>query len=104
MLVPLQPSPADLWATDATLDLAGGERRPVRLLLNRMPPQGRLREEIAAELARRKLPVLEETLGNRSAFPAAFAQGLGVTEAAPRSAAAAEARALAEAIARLAKA
>lgn len=101
VLVPLQPSPADLWATDATLEMAAGERRPVRLLLNRVPAAGRLREEIAAELARRRLPVLEAVLGNRNAFATAFAGGLGVVEAAPRTTAAAEARALAEAIARL---
>ncbi|PWC30386.1 ParA family partition ATPase [Teichococcus aestuarii] len=98
VLVPLQPSHADLWAMDATLDVAAAERRPVRLLMNRVPPSGRLRDEIAAELARRGLPVLAPTLGNRTAFASAFAQGLGVAEAAPRGTAADEARALARAI------
>jgi len=102
VLVPLQPSPADLWAMEATLEQAAAERRPVALLLNRVPPSGRLREEIAAELARRKLPLLEPTLGNRTAFATAFGQGLGVAEAAPRGTAAAEARALAQAIENLA--
>ncbi len=102
-LVPLQPSHADLWATEGTLDLARAEKRVVRVLLNRVPATGRLREEIAGELARRKLPALDIALGNRNAFPAAFARGLGVTEAAPRSTAATEALALAEAIAGLAK-
>jgi chromosome partitioning protein len=101
VLVPLQPSPADLWATDATLEMAAGERRPVRLLLNRVPAAGKLREQIAAELAARRLPLLEEALGNRNAFAATFASGLGAVEGAPRTAAAAEAQALAEAIARL---
>ncbi|PHK96260.1 cobyrinic acid a,c-diamide synthase [Pseudoroseomonas rhizosphaerae] len=98
VLVPLQPSPADLWAMDATLELAAAERRPVRLLMNRVPASGRLRGEIAAELAERGLPVLEPALGNRTAFASAFAQGLGVAEAAPRGTAATEARALARAI------
>ncbi len=101
VLVPLQPSPADLWATDATLALAEAERRPVRLLLNRVPATGRLAPQIAAELARRRLPLLNEALGNRSAYASAFAQGLGVVEAQPRSTAAEEARRLAAAVARL---
>lgn len=98
VLVPLQPSHADLWAMDATLEVAAAERRTVRLVMNRVPASGRLRDEIAAELARRGLPVLEQGLGNRTAFASAFAQGLGVAEAAPRGTAATEARALARAI------
>lgn len=98
VLVPLQPSPADLWAVDGTLDLAAAEKRPVALLLNRVPAAGRLKEEVAAELRRRKLPLLDAALGNRTQFATAFRQGLGAVEAAPRSRAAEEARALAEAV------
>jgi chromosome partitioning protein len=103
VLVPLQPSAADLWSMEATLEMAAAEKRAVRLLLNRVPATGRLRDEITAELRRRGLPLLEATLGNRTAFAAAFAQGLGVAEAAPRGTAAAEARALAQAVEDLAK-
>lgn len=102
-LVPMQPSHADLWASEATLAMAAAERRPLRLVMNRVPATGRLRDEIMAMLAARGLPVLEPALGNRNAFPAAFARGLGVTEAAPRSLAADEARALATEILRLTK-
>lgn len=98
VLVPLQPSPADLWAMEATLELAKAERRPVALLLNRVPSSGRLGQEIATELQRRGLPLLVPVLGNRTGFATAFARGLGVAEAAPRSAAATEAAALAQAI------
>jgi chromosome partitioning protein len=98
VLVPLQPSPADLWATEATLALADGERRPVALLLNRVPAQGKLAEEVAARLRARRLPLLDPTLGNRAGFASAFAAGLGVTELAPRSMAAEEVRALAAAL------
>src|ERR1700733_10525186 len=37
-LVPVQPSPMDLWATRATLELARAERVPALLVLNRVPP------------------------------------------------------------------
>lgn len=98
VLVPLQPSLPDLWASEATVNLADAERRAYRLVLNRMPPTGKLRDVILAELARRNAPVLDERLGNRSAYAAAFALGLGVTESEPRSAAAAEIRALASSL------
>ncbi|MCU0889768.1 MAG: ParA family protein [Rubritepida sp.] len=98
VLVPIQPSLPDLWASEATFQLAEAERRPHRIVLNRMPHAGKLRDVVLAELARRKAPVLAERLGNRSAFAAAFALGLGVTESEPRGTAAAEIRALASSI------
>jgi chromosome partitioning protein len=98
VLVPLQPSLADLWALEATLEQARAERRRVVLLLNRASASGKLRDRVVAEIARRELPLLLPALGNRTAFAAAFAEGLGVAEAAPRGAAAMEARALAEAV------
>lgn len=103
VLVPLQPSPADLWAMDGTLELAAAERRPVALVLNRIPSSGKLRDEITAEIRRRGLPLLDAGLGNRTAFATAFARGLGVAEAAPRGTAAEEARALMRAVLEQAK-
>ena len=98
VLIPLQPSPADLWAVEGTLELAAVEKRPFALVLNRVPATGRLKEEVAAELRRRRLPLLDASLGNRTQFATAFQKGLGAVEAAPRSQAAEEARALAEAV------
>ena len=94
VLVPVQPSPPDLWAAEGTLKLAADEKRPARLVLNRVPATGRLRSGVEADIARHGYPVLTATLGNRTDFAGAFAQGLGVTESAPRSAAALELRAL----------
>lgn len=94
VLVPLQPSPLDLWAVRPTLDLAAAERREARLVLNRAPARGRLVEATRAALAREGAGLLDAALGNRSAFAQAMAAGLGVTESAPRSPAAAELRAL----------
>ena len=94
VLIPVQPSPPDIWAAEGTLKLAADEHRAARLALNRVPTGSRLRESVEADIAARKLPVLRSTLGNRTAFATAFAAGLGVTEAAPRSTAATELRAL----------
>jgi chromosome partitioning protein len=100
VLVPLQPSLPDLWASEATVKLAEAEKRALRLVLNRLPPSGKLREVVLEELARRKAPLMKESLGNRTAFGTAFALGLGVTESAPRGAAAEEVRALAASLRR----
>ncbi len=94
VLVPMQPSPPDLWAAEGTLHLAAEERRPVRIVLNRAPAAGRLRAGVEAALAQQGHPVLAATLGNRAGFAQAFAAGLGVTESAPRSLAATELRAV----------
>jgi chromosome partitioning protein len=94
VLVPVQPSPPDLWATEGTLKLARDEKRAFRLVLNRAPASGSLRAAVEAEIARQGLPRLEAVLGNRVGFAGAFAKGLGVTETAPRSVAAAELRAV----------
>jgi chromosome partitioning protein len=102
VLMPLQPSPADLWASDGTRRLAAEERRLLRALLNRVPAQGKMRDRVVAALAEQEVALLEQSLGNRAQFGAAFLDGLSVTEAAPRSAAAAEMRALATAVAALA--
>lgn len=95
VLLPLQPSPADFWASDATLKLAAAEGRYVAAVLNRVPPQGRLKDSIAAALVEKGVTLMAQTLGNRVHFATSFLDGLGVTEAAPKSQAAAEIRALA---------
>jgi chromosome partitioning protein len=94
VLVPVQPSPPDVWAAEATLKLAADERRPVWLLFNRVPTASRLSGVVRADIASRGLRALHSELGNRTGFALAFAEGLGVVEAEPRSAAADEMRAL----------
>ncbi len=94
VLIPIQPSPPDIWAAEGTLKLAAAEKRKAAMVLNRMPATGKLRETIFAQLQRDRKPMLTATIGNRTSFAAAFAQGLGVTETAPRSIAANELRAL----------
>jgi chromosome partitioning protein len=93
VLVPMQPSPPDLWAAKGTLDLAASEKRPTRIVLNRAPASGKLRADVEAQIATAGHARLATVLGNRVSYASSFARGLGVTEAAPRSPAAAELRA-----------
>jgi len=94
VLVPVQPSPPDVWAAEGTLKLAASEKRRAAVALNRLPASGKLRESVIAQLRAAGHPLLAATVGNRTGFATAFAGGLGVTEAAPRSIAANELRAL----------
>ena len=98
VLIPIQPSPPDLWAAEGTLKLAREEKRPACVVLNRVPAAGKLRDSMAGALAGLGLAPLAASLGNRTAYAQAFAEGLGVTEASPRSVAAAEVRALVTAL------
>jgi chromosome partitioning protein len=96
VLVPLNPSPPDLWAAEGTLKLAAEEKRKVALVFNRAPAASRLRKRMEAAIAARGLRLLATALANRAGFANAFADGLGVTEAAPASPAADEMRGLAD--------
>lgn len=99
ILVPVQPSPLDLWAMAPTLDLAKKEKTPFMLVLNRLPPRGKLTDAVRAEIAGNSLPLAAASLGNRSAFAASMMEGKGVVESQPNGTAALEIRQLADEIA-----
>ena len=96
VLVPVQPSAPDRWAAEGTLALAAAEKRRAALVLNRAPTSAGPLSKALGEMRATGHTLIAASLGNRAGFAQAFAQGLGVTEAAPRSAAAAEMRGLAE--------
>lgn len=92
VLVPLQPSPLDLWATGATLEMARDERRRALVVLNRVPPRSGLTDRVAAGLARMDATLAATRIGNRVALTRAMALGLGVVESSATSPAASEIR------------
>jgi chromosome partitioning protein len=96
VLVPVQPSPMDVWATRPTLELARQERVPALLVLNRVPARANLTAAMAAPLAELATPVALAQIGNRVALAASLADGKGISEAAPTSRAALEIAALAD--------
>jgi len=98
VLVPCQPSLLDLWASGATMALAAGERRPARVVWNRVPPRGKVIEEARTALDEAGHAALPASLGNRSAFTQSMHRGLGVVETEPRGRAALEVAALVAAI------
>ena len=98
ILIPIQPSPMDLWATQATLDQAKRESTPVLMVFNRTPTRGRLVDAVRKKIADLNVPVAQAVLGNRVAFASSMMEGKGVLESNPRHTATKEVRALAEEI------
>jgi chromosome partitioning protein len=98
VIIPVQPSPMDVWATKPTLDLAAQEKVPVLLVLNRVPPRANLTEAMLAKLGGLGAAVADSRIGNRVALATAMLEGRGITEASA-SRAAEEIAALAEEIA-----
>jgi chromosome partitioning protein len=95
VLIPVQPSPLDLWGTEATVKMARDERRPSLVVLNRVSPRSGLTDEIASDLTGSGVAISPARIGNRIALARAMALGLGVVEMAHATSAAAEINALA---------
>lgn len=91
VVVPVQPSPTDLWATKATVDLAKAEGKQVRTVMNRVNPTSKIFDTIRAELT----DVATTKLNNRVGYASALLEGRGITEIAPNSPAAQEIKMLA---------
>ncbi len=80
VIVPVQPSPMDLWATRPTLDLAKAEKRQAMLVLNRVPPRGKVADIITERAKDMGVPVADTMIGNRTGFAAAMMDGRGLME------------------------
>jgi chromosome partitioning protein len=102
VLIPVQPSPLDLWATEATLKMARDERRRMLIVLNRVPPRSSLTDDIAAQLAGAGVPIAAARIGNRVALVRAMTLGLGVVESTGTAPASTEINALAKEVRALA--
>jgi chromosome partitioning protein len=96
VLVPVQPSPVDVWATLPTLETTRREAVPALLVLNRVPARASLTAAMRAVLAQYDVGLASIGIGNRIALAAAFAEGWGVAESAAGSSAAAEIDSLAQ--------
>lgn len=95
VIIPVQPSPMDIWATQPTIDLAAAEKVPVLLVLNRVPPRARFVGEIVRDMRETGSEIADTQLGNRVSFASALIAGRGVTETSRGSRAAQEVRDLA---------
>jgi len=88
--VPIQPTPVDLWASEATLTIAAKERSPALLILNRVPPRASLTAEMMDDILALGAPLAEARIGNRVAFAGSMGEGSTILETAPGSKGASE--------------
>ncbi|WP_106752217.1 ParA family partition ATPase [Pannonibacter carbonis] len=98
VIVPVQPTLVDLWATGQTFEMARREDKAAVLVLNRVPPRSALTGDVAAAITASGFSRLDPVLGNRTAFAASMGQGLTALETDPRGKAAAEVLALVAAL------
>ncbi len=101
VVVPVQPSPMDIWATRPTLNLAAREGVPVLMVLNRVPARANLTEEMLVEAKAYGVKVARTRIGNRVLFAGALNEGLTAGEMVPNGRAASEISRLAREIIRV---
>ena len=90
VIAPCQPSVMDVWALGSVVTTAAKARRPLRILLNRMPARHSSLDEVLAELGDSRALLLATQIGNRIGFSQAMLAGRTAQETSRRSTAAAE--------------
>ncbi len=90
VLAPCQPSVMDVWALESVVATADKLKRPIRILLNRVPPRLGSLEEVLGALGKNRALLLATQLGNRNGYSKAMLNGRTAPEIARRSSAAAE--------------
>jgi len=99
VLIPVGPSPLDIWATHEVADMVKQERRRRRKLkaafvLWRVIPRTKIIDAAADALRQMKLPILRTQIHQRVSYATAMIEGRTVLDTARTSLAAAEIRAL----------
>ncbi len=107
ILIPVQPSPYDIWATadlvelvKQRIEITDGALKAA-FVISRAIKNTKIGAEIEEALAGYELPVLNSRITQRVSYPSTAAAGTTVLDRDPQSEAADEIRALAEEIAQL---
>lgn len=87
VIIPCQPSPADFWATNKTLEIIDKENKKKILILNRCPYQSKLVKNIDQFFAE---DITRFSLGSRIIFASSMFSGLTSLETEPESSASQE--------------
>jgi len=103
ILIPVQPSPLDVWATDDTVRLVQEAQQfkeaiEAAFVINRKIVNTAIGRDVSEAFEEASFAVLPASLCQRVIFAESAAQGLSVVEAAPESEAAREVAMLARAI------
>jgi chromosome partitioning protein len=103
VLIPVQPSPYDVWASADTVQLIKEaqqfkEKLQAVFVINRKIVNTAIGRDVVTALANFGLPVCDSALSQRVAFAESAARGLAVVEAEPQSEAAKEITSLARSL------
>jgi chromosome partitioning protein len=104
VLIPVQPSPYDIWATADLVDLVKQRREltdgklQAAFVINRTIRNTKLGQEVTEALTGYELPILATRIMQRVIYPTTAATGMTVFDADPKGDAAHEIRALAQEI------
>jgi chromosome partitioning protein len=95
LLIPVLPSPMDLWATARVEEMVGRahERNPelqARLVVNQIEPRNAMSRALSSVLCELELPALQQGLRRRAAYRTAALEGASVYELGGRGRAATE--------------
>lgn len=80
VLIPVQPSPVDLWAIKETYNTVAGESRQALCVFNRVVFRANITSECKQKLATLDVPVADTEIGNRVLFAASMESGLTVLD------------------------
>lgn len=100
ILIPVQPSPYDIWATADLVELVKTRialtdgRLQAAFVVSRIIKGTRIGEEVVEALAGYDLPILETRISQRIAYPGSAASGTTVLESEPTGEAASDIRSL----------
>jgi chromosome partitioning protein len=89
VLVPIRPSPSDLWAASATVELLKRDQIPFLFILNQVKANASITGQAAAALSHHG-PVAETFIGDRVPYAAAMTDGRTALELTPKGPAAIE--------------
>ena len=93
VIVPIRPSPSDLWAASATVELLKRDNVPYLFVLNQVKANAGITAQAAASLSHHG-PVAETFIGDRVPYAAAMTDGRTAIEITPKGPAAIETAAL----------
>ena len=93
VLVPIRPSPSDLWAASATVNLLKRNHVPFLFILNQVKANATITAQAAAVLSHHG-PVAETFIGDRVPYASAMTDGRTALELTPKGPAATEMAAL----------
>jgi chromosome partitioning protein len=93
VLIPVQASPADLWAVAETIELVRAAGKPFRFIITKAKAQATITAQTVAALSHHG-PVAASFIADRVAYAVAMAGGQTAPELIPKGTAAAETAAL----------